>query len=227
MQAEGAVPRYACPYCHQEGFTEDELVAHCPRYHGDENALMVCPICVAAGRPAVPVGIETWGYSVHLRHEHGTVPHPRIRPQTSTLFSLVVCRHPETGQFALVHECCKQGWYLPAGRVDAGETFEQAAVRETREEAGIEVHLDGMLRLLQNPRYGTMHAVFVARPCVPAQPLKSVPDYESLEARWFTLAEIQQLDRDGLIRGRSPDVLQFCSLVASGAPLAPLSMFQM
>jgi hypothetical protein len=41
-------------------------------------------------------------------------------------FALVVCRHPKTKKFALVKEGCQQGWWLPAGRVDPGETFQEA-----------------------------------------------------------------------------------------------------
>jgi phosphatase NudJ len=36
---------------------------------------------------------------------------------------------------------------LPAGAVDAGENFVQAAHRETMEEAGIEINLLGILRV--------------------------------------------------------------------------------
>lgn len=36
-------------------------------------------------------------------------------------------------------------WQLPKGMIDAGESFEQAALREVREEAGIETDLIGPL----------------------------------------------------------------------------------
>lgn len=38
-------------------------------------------------------------------------------------------------------------WNLPVGRVDIGETLEQAAVREVREESGYEVELETKLRV--------------------------------------------------------------------------------
>lgn len=36
-------------------------------------------------------------------------------------------------------------WEVPGGHLDAGETFEQAAARETLEETGIAVHVHGLM----------------------------------------------------------------------------------
>jgi len=61
----------------------------------------------------------------------------------SYCFALVVCRRPSDGKFLLVQEVCHWGWWLPGGRVEAGEKFTEAAVRETLEEAGVHVKLTG------------------------------------------------------------------------------------
>jgi len=42
-------------------------------------------------------------------------------------------------------------WVFPGGFVDRGEHPEQAAAREAREEAGVEVRLDGMLGIYTHP----------------------------------------------------------------------------
>lgn len=45
------------------------------------------------------------------------------------------------GKIALVHRPHYDDWTLPKGKLDAGETFEQAALREIQEETGMTVEL--------------------------------------------------------------------------------------
>jgi len=132
-------------------------------------------------------------------------------------FALVVVRLGH--RFLLVHEKKHgQHWYLPAGRVEPGETFVQAAVRETREEAGIEVEPEGIVRVEHSPspRGARVRVVFVARP-VNDTPPKSEPDDETLGAAWVSLDEMRHYSL------RGPEVRDLFEHVARGGAIAPLS----
>jgi phosphatase NudJ len=125
-------------------------------------------------------------------------------------------------RFLLVQET-KHGqlWYVPAGRVEPGETFSRAALRETLEESGLPVVLDGILRVEHTPRpdYTRMRVIFLAHPADDSPP-KSVPDSESLQAAWYTLDEMATL----ALRG--DEVLSLCRAVASGCPVYPLELIR-
>ena len=58
------------------------------------------------------------------------------------------------------------GWALPGGFVDAGESVEQAALREAREETGLDVELDELLYVYsrpgRDPRQHNLSVVFTA-----------------------------------------------------------------
>lgn len=140
------------------------------------------------------------------------------RPSTTWLLALVVVR--EGDRYVLVHERKNRGWYLPAGRVEPGETLEEGARREVREEAGLEVELDGILRIEFTPQIGARNArlrvVFVAHPV--GGELKSRPDAESLGAAWVSLEELPRY------RLRSGEVTRHFRHVANGGQIFPVSL---
>ncbi len=58
------------------------------------------------------------------------------------------------------------GWAIPGGFVDYGESLEEAAIREAKEETGLEIKLKYMLGAYsdpkRDPRFHTISVVFVA-----------------------------------------------------------------
>ncbi len=88
-------------------------------------------------------------------------------------------------------------WNLPAGHVDEGETFEEAALRETIEETGYTVKLDKKLSVV-HPGVGkpVLHAY---RAHITHGEL-AFNSEELLDARWLSLREIKQLREAGKLR---------------------------
>jgi ADP-ribose pyrophosphatase YjhB (NUDIX family) len=115
-------------------------------------------------------------------------------------------------------------WHLPGGRLESGELLAEAAVREVREEAGIEVRLTGLLCIdqLKADASGTpnrLRFVFKAEPA--GGVLKTFADEHSLQARWCERSQIASLDL------RGPLVERALALIDAGAPLLPLSSLQL
>ena len=80
----------------------------------------------------------------------------------------VVIYDPERGVVVIERVNEPHGFALPGGFVDDGEQVEHAAVREMREETGLDVELLGVLGVYsrpdRDPRRHTMSVVFVGRP---------------------------------------------------------------
>jgi ADP-ribose pyrophosphatase YjhB (NUDIX family) len=77
-------------------------------------------------------------------------------------------------------------WTLPAGFMELGETTEAGALRETDEEAGARVDLQGLFSILNVVRAGQLHLYYRAR----LLDTDFAPGPETIEARLFRKSEI-------------------------------------
>lgn len=77
-------------------------------------------------------------------------------------------------------------WVFPGGYVDRGEEVTVAAIREAREEAGLDVRLDGLINIYSYP--GRPIVIIVYKASIIAGHLRI--DEESLEAGLFSRPEI-------------------------------------
>jgi len=77
-------------------------------------------------------------------------------------------------------------WTFPAGFMEVGESTEQAAVRETKEEAQADVAITSLYAVLSLPHIGQVYLVFRGRMLTPRFEAGS----ESLEVRLFPLSAI-------------------------------------
>jgi ADP-ribose pyrophosphatase YjhB (NUDIX family) len=81
-------------------------------------------------------------------------------------------------------------WTLPAGFMELGETTEQGAMRETDEEAGAHIELQGLYCLLNVVQAGQVHLFYRAR----LLDTTFNPGPETIEAKLFRQSEIPWAD---------------------------------
>jgi 8-oxo-dGTP diphosphatase len=115
----------------------------------------------------------------------------------------VVIRN-EQGEYLLVQEKQPKAyglWNLPAGWIDEGETPQQTAIREAKEELGLEVelvHNEPLHKSLNDD--GTRELIsFLAK--VVSGELKP-QETELLGAKWLSVQAVQKLLSEGKLRNR-------------------------
>jgi 8-oxo-dGTP pyrophosphatase MutT (NUDIX family) len=234
IKPDNALYRYqrghTCPSCGMGGFTEHGLANHYKLYHGSEPnvAVQSCPICDATPRQMYPC------FDVHINNMHGPPEHREPPTTDFAAFSWVVIRRESehSGEFLLVSEPAgiaggAPRYWLPAGRLDRGEGFLDAAMREAKEEAGLDIEVRGVL-MFKGQRCGTPRFVFLAVPKAAAGggnggvdeeglllPVpKQIPDFESVSAMWITPEELLAKLTDEDYRGADP--AEFFPKVANG-----------
>lgn len=77
-------------------------------------------------------------------------------------------------------------WTLPAGFLELGETTAQGAMRETVEEAGAKIELEGLFTVISVARVGQVHMFYRAR----LMNDQFAPGFETIEARLYSEEEI-------------------------------------
>ncbi|TBL78922.1 NUDIX hydrolase [Paenibacillus thalictri] len=79
----------------------------------------------------------------------------------------------------------ERGWEMPGGQVEEGESLTQAAIRETKEESGVDIEIIRFCGIYQNVKDSICNTLFLAK-WIGGEP---VPTNESLESGFFPIGQ--------------------------------------
>jgi len=121
------------------------------------------------------------------------------------------------GRVLLVQRKVTEGslsWQFPAGAVEEGESFEQAAVRETHEETNVEVKATRLLGERIHPKTGRLMG-YVACDYVSGTAAVADPD-ELADFAWVTPDQFNHY----VPYGFAPDVVTYLDETLGSGPVA-------
>jgi len=121
----------------------------------------------------------------------------------------------DAGELLLIRRSDNDNWALPGGGVDIGESLTQAAVRETREESGIECQVTGLSGIYTDPRHlilytsnGEVRQEFSIVLTAVATGGQLAVSSETTEARWVKPGDLASYQMDRSMRQRVAHVLE-------------------
>ena len=123
-------------------------------------------------------------------------------------------------EILLIRRSDNDNWAVPGGGIELGESMTQAAIRETREESGVDCEITGLVGIYTDPKHVILYTsngearqefsiVLTAR-SVGGEP---TPSDESSEVRWVSHSDIPDYTMDRSMSLRVRDYLD-----ANGTP---------
>ena len=121
----------------------------------------------------------------------------------------------DAGQILMIHRTDNDNWALPGGAMDLGESLVETAVRETKEETGIDCEVTGLVGIYTDPKHVILYTsdgearqefsvVFLARP-VGGEPTTSS---ETRDVVWVEREAVGELRMDRSMRMRVEHYLE-------------------
>ena len=120
----------------------------------------------------------------------------------------------DAGEILMIRRTDNDNWAVPGGAIDLGESVAQAAVRETREESGIECEITGIVGIYSDPKHVLLYtsngevrqefSIVLTAQRLSGQP---TPSSESSEVRWVPTSEVLDYTMDRSMRIRVNDYL--------------------
>ena len=115
----------------------------------------------------------------------------------------------DTGAILMIRRSDNENWAVPGGAIDLGESMTQAAIRETKEESGIDCEITGLVGIYTDPKHIIFYTsngearqefsiLLTARPTGGAP----TPSDETTEVRWVRPSEVTGYNMDRSMRMR-------------------------
>lgn len=139
---------------------------------------------------------------------------PQAPPANSVVPSTTAVVTDDQARILLVHRRDNDLWALPGGGMELGESIAQCAVREVKEETGLDVQITGLVGVYTNPRHviayddGEVRQQFSL--CFTTRLLGGEPliDAESTDIAWISPENLDDLTIHPSMRLRIDHYLQ-------------------
>ncbi|MGW4829871.1 NUDIX hydrolase [Amycolatopsis japonica] len=133
---------------------------------------------------------------------------PNAPKANSIAVAVSVFIQDDEGRILMIRRTDNDLYSIPGGQLELGETLSQAAVREVREETGIECEVTGVVGLYSNPNHviayddGEVRQEFSI--CFRASPIGGQlrSSHESKEVAWVSRGKLETLNIHPSIRLR-------------------------
>lgn len=109
----------------------------------------------------------------------------------------------------LIRRSDNDNWAIPGGAIDLGESLTQAAIRETKEETGIDCDITGLVGIYTDPKHvilytsdGEARQEFSVVLTAKARGGQPTPSDESTEVRWVKPDAVLDYSMDRSMRLR-------------------------
>ena len=115
----------------------------------------------------------------------------------------------DASEVLMIRRSDNDNWAVPGGAIDLGESMTQAAIRETREETGVECQITGIVGIYTDPKHVILYtsngearqefSILLTALATGGQP---TPSSESSEVRWVPRGDLTgyQVDRSMRLR---------------------------
>src|SRR5579859_6608044 len=115
----------------------------------------------------------------------------------------------DDGRILLIRRTDNGNWAVPGGAIDLGESMIDSAIRETREESGIDCEIIGLVGIFTDPRHVIRYtsndevrqefSILLTGRAVSGEPTASS---ETSEVHWIEPARLPELPMDRSMRLR-------------------------